>query len=812
MSVDFEVLDPVAPAESYADMLNDDMPTDVKGAAHWWLEFGFNVIPLNPETKQTAVKWEPWLDKLSHESIESHWSKYPNHELAAVMDDSFFVLDADSEKQKAILAQLEKAHGVTPNLIAKTNKGEHHFFKRDPAKTYAKMASYSTEKEPNALDIRTGRGSDEGRSIIALAPSTGKSIVINEAANSGDLTEVDQAFIDAVFIHNGKNAPRPVDRSAIVEYERTGNAERCAKILFYIDPSLGNGDWFKVGAGLHDEFQGSEIGFAIFNEWSAEGENYGGVEQTEYRWNMYTAGFGITFASVVDMAIKAGCNIADYPIVEDPPRSYDDVLADAKELSEDSSPSDIQAITLESARLTAIERRLVWSAIKKNTGTTFTVLEQAVREQNQGEAQDHLSHAKSVIKKIGKDNILATASHVWQWDNTGVWRECEERTVRSWSQDTLADEEEVSKGLLDSVTDLLKTEIFVPRHRFDVGDDECVNTLNGEVALIGGRWESRPHLRENYRTTQIPVRYDPYATAPRFLQFLGEIFPSEHGEQEAQALLELMGYSLMTHSRHEKFVILVGEGANGKSVVLKLLESLCGNESVAGVQPSQFANTFQRAHLLNKLVNIVSEIEQGAVIDDAALKGITSGETTTVEQKFKPPFQMTPFSTCWFGTNHMPHTRDFSDGTFRRAVILKFVAVFKPELGNCDPMLLDKLKLELSGILTMALNAYGKALVNGFTTPESSKQAVTEWRLEADQVAQFISDECSVADAVEISPTELYGAYKSWALDNGVHRSLSMKSFRDRLTRLGFGTRRTRTARMVTGIQLQNSFNQLDDI
>ena len=289
-----------------------------------------------------------------------------------------------------------------------------------------------------------------------------------------------------------------------------------------------------------------------------------------------------------------------------------------------------------------------------------------------------------------------------------------------------------------------------------------------------------------------------------------EVFPSADGDKQAQALLEMMGYSLMTHCKHEKFIILVGNGANGKSVVLKVLEMICGAESVAGVQPSQFANTFQRAHLLNKLVNIVSEIEQGAVIDDAALKGITSGETTTVEQKFKDPFQMTPFATCWFGTNHMPHTRDFSDGLFRRALILKFDAVFKPELGNCDPFLLDKLAGEMQGILTMALEAYRLALVNGFTVPESSSQAAEEWRLEADQVAQFIADDCSVGASVESIVSELYAAYKLWTADNGVQRSLSMKSFRDRLTRLGYGQRRTNAARYVTGVSLRTGVNRKD--
>ena len=60
-----------------------------------------------------------------------------------------------------------------------------------------------------------------------------------------------------------------------------------------------------------------------------------------------------------------------------------------------------------------------------------------------------------------------------------------------------------------------------------------------------------------------------------------------------------------------------------------------------------------------KLANLVTEIAEGAVMADAELKAITSGELTTAEHKNKDPFDFQPFSTCWFGTNHMPHTRDF---------------------------------------------------------------------------------------------------------------------------------------------------------
>lgn len=485
-------------------------------------------------------------------------------------------------------------------------------------------------------------------------------------------------------------------------------------------------------------------------------------------------------------------------------RAFAEILANAERLTIDSAADDINTITLETAALNPVERRQVFDTIKAQTKIPLGVLRETLSVATT-DGPDHLALARSAIAQIGEQDIIATQPFVWRWHGTGVWKKAEERAVRSWVQSSLDGTEEVTKGLVDSVTDLLKTEIFKAEHEFDIGPADCVNALNGEITLEARQWTLRPHNREHYRTTQIPVRYDPAAAAPRFTQFLREVFPGPDGEQSITAVLEMMGYSLMAHCHHERFIILVGNGANGKSVLLRLLEALAGYENVSGVQPSQFANKFQRAHLHGKLVNIVTEIEQGEVIDDAALKGIVSGEPSTVEHKFKDPFQMRPFATCWFGTNHMPHTRDFSDALFRRALILKFDSTFTPELGNCDPRLSEKLEAELSGVLNMALNAYLNAIQHGFTMPDSSKQARDEWRLEADQAAQFIEDVCTVDPASEEQAKPLYDEYTNWAHDNGITRTLTMKSFRDRMNRLGFGARRSSSFRYVTGVRVTNS-------
>jgi|GEM_PF-653571 len=483
------------------------------------------------------------------------------------------------------------------------------------------------------------------------------------------------------------------------------------------------------------------------------------------------------------------------------PRSFEELLEAAKAL-EPGQIDEMEAIVKETAPLNPVRQDAVHRAITAATKTTLGIIRAQLKQDTDSDDPDQLDLARATIQRIGAANLICTNATVWRWQDRGVWTEQDDRSIKQSAQIAIEDQMiDVTATLVNGVTDVLKNEIFKSDHEFNLGNPETVNCLNGELELQGGKWSLRPHCRENYRTTQIPVAYDPLADAPLFRAFLEQVFRDDPDMlDKIKCALELMGYTLMSHAQHELFVMLIGAGANGKSVLLAILEGLAGVKNVAGVQPANFDRSFQRAHLHQKLANIVTELKQGEVIADAELKAITSGEASTVEHKFKDPFVMRPFATCWFGTNHMPHTRDFSEALFRRATILKFNRTFAKQ--EQDPQLKGKLLAELPGILNMSLDAYALALTDGFTSPASSEAAKQDWRLEADQVAQFVDDVCTRDVGAKATSADVFHAYRNWAGDNGIHKAMSKRGLRDRLTRLGFGADKDRAARYVTGLRV----------
>ena len=555
------------------------------------------------------------------------------------------------------------------------------------------------------------------------------------------------------------------------------------------------GTWIAVGMAIHHATGGA--GFQLWDDWSRLANKYD-ANTTARKWGSFgEAANPVTLGTLIYHARQGGWQKS---------RSYEELLEAARALDEASDLADVDEILAEAADLFPTRQEAVLRAIKKATKIPMKALRAQMLEcveQDEGTARptDDLDLARITVDVIGAENVLCAGPIVYRWDRSGVWTQLEDRAIKQSVQNVIDQYNsfECDARLVNSVTDLFKNEIYRSGHEFNLGDPETVNCTNGELVLQDGRWKLQPHCREHYRTTQIPVAYDPKADAPLFRAFLSQIFHDDpDAADKIKAVLELIGYTLMSHARHERFIMLIGPGANGKSVLLAILESLCGTVNVAGVQPANFDRSFQRAHLHQKLANIVTELRQGEVIADAELKAITSGEPASVEHKFKDPFMMRPFATCWFGTNHMPHTRDFSEALFRRATILTFNRVFEPH--EQDRRLKDKLLADLPGILNMALDAYATALVEGFAQPQSSEDAKKEWRLEADQVALFVEDACERDPMARTAAGDVYQAYRDWAAENGIAKTMSQKGLRDRLSRLGFGTDRDRRTRYVTGL------------
>ena len=111
--------------------------------------------------------------------------------------------------------------------------------------------------------------------------------------------------------------------------------------------------------------------------------------------------------------------------------------------------------------------------------------------------------------------------------------------------------------------------------------------------------------------------------------------------------------------------------------------------------------------------------------------------------------------------------KDNSNGLYRRAVIISFNRVFRE--AEQDKKLDEKLAKELPGILNIALRGLKKLLEDGyFIEPQSCKDAKLALQLRNDHVARFIFENCIKEPGLKVSISDLYDAYRKWAISQGI--------------------------------------------
>ena len=101
-----------------------------------------------------------------------------------------------------------------------------------------------------------------------------------------DLSVADQAFIDAVFVHNGRQPPREIGPVRIIGNGSppSGSLRLLQSVLGHLDADCGYDDWLKVGAAIFHETCASSDGLDVFDRWSRSGATYKGRRDVVNKW------------------------------------------------------------------------------------------------------------------------------------------------------------------------------------------------------------------------------------------------------------------------------------------------------------------------------------------------------------------------------------------------------------------------------------------------------------------------------------------------------------------------------------------------
>lgn len=333
-----------------------------------------------------------------------------------------------------------------------------------------------------------------------------------------------------------------------------------------------------------------------------------------------------------------------------------------------------------------------------------------------------------------------------------------------------------------------------------------INMKNGIFDLDGyvrGEqcfWEHSPKY---FSTVCLPYELNVNAKCPTWIAFLERMQPDEGVRRVIQ---EWFGYNLILDTTEQKFVLFVGEGANGKTVFCVVLRTLLGecNVSAIGLEAFSATRTFPLAATVGKLANIVEELNEIDRTAEGELKKFVSGGLMTAEQKHRDPFEFRPSARLTFASNVLPRFSDRSDGLWRRLLLIPCNVQIKNERDQ-DKRLVDpkfwEQSGELPGIFNWALEGLVRLRRRGhIEEPLLCLEAKTGFKRDSNPAKLFLSDYCEFKIGTFVPSRTLYEKYTEYIKGNGQH-PLSEPLFAKEVARVFPGAEKSKNAIRHEGVR-----------
>ena len=339
-------------------------------------------------------------------------------------------------------------------------------------------------------------------------------------------------------------------------------------------------------------------------------------------------------------------------------------------------------------------------------------------------------------------------------------------------------------------------------------DEFLLNTPSATYDLRIGLPSAHEHTPADFITKQTTV--DPSDDGMDIWQDALETFFC--GDNELiDYVQEIAGLSAIGKVCVEGLIIAYGEGRNGKSTfwntLSRVLGTYSGNMSADTLTVGCKRNVKpELAEAKGKRIIIAAELEEGMRLNTSNVKQLCSTDEIYAEKKYKDPFSFVPSHTLVLYTNHLPKVGALDDGTWRRLIVIPFNAKIEgaSDIKNYADYLYEKAGgAILKWIMAGAKRVIGKKF--DIRKPAVVDEAIRKYKENNDWLTHFLDDCCEIDPSFSAKSGDVYNAYRSYCMQVGEYiRSTS--DFYTALECAGFDRKRSKTARMIFGLQLKSDF------
>lgn len=202
--------------------------------------------------------------------------------------------------------------------------------------------------------------------------------------------------------------------------------------------------------------------------------------------------------------------------------------------------------------------------------------------------------------------------------------------------------------------------------------------------------------------TVLPMLNEDVAAKDKVFSVIAEWLDSE---DEAHSLLYHLATSLAPGWPAVKYVLLLGEGRNGKSLLLKMMHRLFGTHNVSHVTRQDMTEgTTAVIELNGKLLNIVFDGQKAYLKDSGREKSLIAGEPVPIKKLYESAPTMVQSNSLFIeGLQEEPKSLDKSTALQKRLVRFLFPNIYKLDHKFEKEMLREE---NLGAFLSLLLDHY----------------------------------------------------------------------------------------------------------
>lgn len=230
-------------------------------------------------------------------------------------------------------------------------------------------------------------------------------------------------------------------------------------------------------------------------------------------------------------------------------------------------------------------------------------------------------------------------------------------------------------------------------------------------------------------------------------KFLNDI--SCNNAEIETVICECLGCMLAPTNHFGKIFIWYGNGANGKTVLVKVMQTIMG-DLLTNCNILKINDRFTLSRAYKGIANITDDVGVTTIKETGLLKSIIDGSEIEIERKYYDPIKWQPNSQFVMCCNQVPSIKDTTKGMLRRLAFIPFDLQLKEieiDRDLFNKLLGTSIKLEdkdkndnaLRYIMTKSIFAYRKAYSKGsLTILEKQKNLLNEFEEEnKDSISLF---------------------------------------------------------------------------